>query len=730
MHRLVGLAAALVACVPATSERPGNRPPHAPPASDTRPSAPTCPARPHAELQRRLDNGDERGDHHPQYRHLSLSPDGRLVAASNDDHTALIDVQTGVQVAGVHGGSAVFTPDGDGLFVAHRDALVHIHRSDLAGGDPLVLSAPMERPPRIAIASVGELVVAYAEYSEAPLQVWDRRTRAARCTAAEALRPVAFATRTGAAWACHGPELIEWDPQTCAVVRRYPVPWCHDLAVSSDGARVAISAGKLVLFDVATAQWVPHYLADPTIGEVQALGDGTLLVAGGSLRRFDPRGDRPGARETFLPTTDLAATGLAVAADESVVVAMFEDVRGPRAASLRRWSLPERRYLGDLGAAPRLLAPLLVAPGGATFLARGAGRSVHLHLTATAAEIASDSVVSTWPGFSRDGGCLALRDRNTLWIRDGRTGELLHTFPDPPGRRYSDTPRSHVFSPDAAHLFVGEVHGDHALIALQSGARTTLRAHTDAAGDIDAVFSPDGRSLLIRSAVGQVTLWDVRTGRRLRVLGDAALRFGDQPFSADGRRIALDGAGEVVLLDAATGRPRRRIRGFTRPALSADGRRLLAIDAAGRPALLDAGSGEPSWILPVDGALAALFLADDRAEVATAQHVSTWSLVDGTRLTRHGIPFRASHTRLADGRRLAVEDQALVLHAADGSVAASFAATADGKTSVAWTPDGAWDGDESLLRFSDGRTPCTGTPARRGELWTRALDAPDAAPSP
>jgi len=165
----------------------------------------------------------------------------------------------------------------------------------------------------------------------------------------------------------------------------------------------------------------------------------------------------------------------------------------------------------------------------------------------------------------------------------------------------------------------------------------------------------------------------------------------------------------------------RRFPGWTRPALSADGRQLLAIDGSHRPALLDVDSGERLRDLPVTDALEVSFDATGNLAVASERALSTWSATTGEHLSSYPIPHGVGHVTLPTGRRLVADGQALALLDASGGRRASFAATRDGRGSVAWAPDGAWDGDADLLAFSESLVPCTGTPGRRADLWRAEL---------
>jgi hypothetical protein len=119
----------------------------------------------------------------------------------------------------------------------------------------------------------------------------------------------------------------------------------------------------------------------------------------------------------------------------------------------------------------------------------------------------------------------------------------------------------------------------------------------------DYALSPDGTRLLtLCSEPGQekagapttlrlVSLWDVATGRALwRV--EAEARFTASAFSPDGRTVAAAMADRIVLLEAASGKERLRLKGSARAlAFAPDGRTLAA--AEGKAVRLwDVTSGE------------------------------------------------------------------------------------------------------------------------------------------
>ncbi|MBA3429316.1 MAG: hypothetical protein H0U07_12205, partial [Actinobacteria bacterium] len=99
------------------------------------------------------------------------------------------------------------------------------------------------------------------------------------------------------------------------------------------------------------------------------------------------------------------------------------------------------------------------------------------------------------------------------------------------------------FSPDGRSLAVGGKADDAVLIDASSGATMRRFARGHAGGVASIRFSPDGRRLLTGGvADGRAIIWEVRTGRRIRVLDEP----GGQPtlvdWSEDGSMVATAGS--------------------------------------------------------------------------------------------------------------------------------------------------------------------------------------------
>jgi RNA polymerase sigma factor (sigma-70 family) len=240
--------------------------------------------------------------------------------------------------------------------------------------------------------------------------------------------------------------------------------------------------------------------------------------------------------------------------------------------------------------------------------------------------------------FSPDGATLALsfsgriEEGAKIELWDARKGELKKTIEMDYGRV---APRL-VFTPDGkavVALYAGDTGRDPKAEDLQGGVRLfdvakgkairSVRGHKHMA--ICAAFSPDGKLLATGGYTtdSDVRLWDVATGKELRVIAAGAI-VPAVAFSPDGKVVAGgQGDGRVVLWDVATGKELRALKGATDStsalAFSPDGRLLAAagsVEKGGKRAdearLWDLRTGEllRSW---KDTATSLAFTPDGKA---------------------------------------------------------------------------------------------------------------------
>ena len=126
---------------------------------------------------------------------------------------------------------------------------------------------------------------------------------------------------------------------------------------------------------------------------------------------------------------------------------------------------------------------------------------------------------------------------------------------------------------------------DGKLVRLERGDGTTddLVGHTRVVTSVD--FSPDGRRLVTASRDRDAILWDVASGKALRVLRAHFNAVSDARFSPDGRWIVTAGPRSVGLWEASTGELVRLLYGPPGPyaavSFTPDSRTILAVAGDG-----------------------------------------------------------------------------------------------------------------------------------------------------
>jgi WD40 repeat protein/class 3 adenylate cyclase/tRNA A-37 threonylcarbamoyl transferase component Bud32 len=562
---------------------------------------------------------------------LALSPDGRMLAAGDDNGTVvLLDAHTRGRIGGplpvnlLDVGSLEFSPNGKLLAVAGRVGEApddqRVKLVDVATRK--VVRTIDVRPFPFDPAGFGVIVnvrfvdgrtVLVSISPDAPkglppyLRRYEARTGRAlgpgvRIGGGPSNPAPTVPSRRDRLLLTRPDKTFVVDTATLRVRRRIPVGGIgFSPGLSSDGQRAAVGGedGSVAILDLRTGERrtlkgrhedLVRALAFSADGRtlVTTAGDGRVLV-------WDLRTGE--VRETLTGHTGAVNT-LTLSDDGRTLYTAGLDGR------IIAWDLAgDRRLARQFRGGGRISGyppPLAISPSGRTVAAGLPGGGVRLHDALTLRRLRDLPGIENRPvsavEFSPDGRSIAVTGlAGTLELRDAGTGRRMR-----PPLQLGAAAQAMAFSPDGGRLAVANVQGNLRLLDVGSGrVRQTAQlvgfpAHVS--------YDPGGRILAIGLAeIGT----ELRDGRSLKLV--ARLPGGDEGwwvrFSPDGRLLAVVSPHYTQLWDVAKrrrlGPPLRGHEGLVFTAeFSPDGRTLATSGSDGSVILWDVRSRRTLGKLP------------------------------------------------------------------------------------------------------------------------------------
>jgi serine/threonine protein kinase/WD40 repeat protein len=328
---------------------------------------------------------------------------------------------------------------------------------------------------------------------------------------------------------------------------------------SPDGRRLASTSADNTtrLWDVASGRELARLDEDGMAAAIWFAPDGaTLFTVGQALTQWD---GRTGAKVRVLDPDASFQRGLAPSADGTLLVS------GSGADRLKVWDVARAAVRREL-------------------------------VVALAGDRAGSKFVTATPAFSPDGRWLAAFTSREVGLWEVATGRRVRVL-QPPA-----PPTALAFSATSSRLAVASASGVQ-LWDPEDGQLVARIPTRQAPGWIG--FAPDGATLLLGGALGEVTRWSTANDlpiQRYPALGEAIATVG---LSRDGRRVAACGEqGKVRVWDVD--QPRAIVD------LTAATRCRVILDATGRQLATRDGVGRVSRRLVEDGAPVTV-IADEHA---------------------------------------------------------------------------------------------------------------------
>ncbi len=288
----------------------------------------------------------------------------------------------------------------------------------------------------------------------------------------------------------------------------------------------------------------------------------------------------------------------------------------------------------------------------------------------------------------------------TIYVWDGQTGNLLHTFK-------IDKIMDLAWSPDGSSLVSLSQYELIIVWDAKTGQKIrSLDEHT--AWIMSLAWSPEGNILASGCEDGEIILWDASSGKKLRSFHEPGGWVDNLTWSPDGKQLASGAHNRITVRDVQTGEQLRAwsvdTMTLTSLAWSPDGSRLASLSYDGTGIIWDAVSGKRLQSLPENRFSEALVWSPGGDLLSTShptqetyqQQVTLWSPQTGEAVrTQRGMykaawsPFGNIVASISDnGTGYLRDDTTLILWDPQTGAEIRRFNTGIFLTTIGWSPDG------------------------------------------
>ncbi len=537
----------------------------------------------------------------------TFSPDGKRIATVSQDKTAKIwEAATGKELLTLTGHAdrvtkAAFSPDGKRLATAKTDKTTKVW--DMATGKELMTLQDDQENDMVAYSPDGTRVATGCGYKNA--KVWDTSTGKLLFTfgcqpEAPGIHAFAFSP-DGKRIAVRDVEMtaMVYDVETgkeLLTLGRPEVPTMYVyIAYSPDDKRIATATmdGLVNVWDAMSGRALLSWAASPTIRSFafdRPLG--TRLITGhndGTIKVWDISSAlTQGAGSATVPLLFTlvghasSIWGVEASPDGKQLVSASYD------STARIWDITDNGTSEWLTIADGACCNAIYSPDGKRLI--GASRiNTSLYGTnrmnvwdATTGQISRtlDTGQMCGTDISRDQKRIVAVtcgtvSEHTAQVWDLDTGNLLFGAHTANIDDLTTVGYGAAFHPDGMHIATATGKGNITIWDMNSGKEVmTLSGHT---GNVNILaYSPDGTRLV--SSAETVKIWDALSGKEWRTLPTGGMGV---TFSPDGTRLATaNNDGTATVWNVATGKELQTLRGHTgrvfSVAFSPDGNRLVS----------------------------------------------------------------------------------------------------------------------------------------------------------